>query len=116
MKKFHVRVLVLAIILFIGAIITSYAFDNKEAKTEDVEQIAENSFYALTVKVIDVDYENDVVTCEDFNGNLWSFYGCEDWCEDDCAGLLMDSKGTDLIYDDEIISAKYCGWILERWD
>lgn len=116
MKKFHVRILVLAIVLSIGAVLASYTLDRLNAKAEErTEQITENSFYALTVKVIDVDYENDVVTCEDFNGNLWSFYGCEDWAEDDCASLLMNDCGTPIIYDDEIVSAKYCGWILVHW-
>ena len=35
--------------------------------------------YALTCEVVEVDREADTVTCEDSNGNLWEFYGCEDW-------------------------------------
>ena len=79
------------------------------------EEIATN-YYSLVTKITRVNYNDNIVECEDFNGNIWSFYDCEDWEVGDCAGLLMDSKGTDLIYDDEIISANYCGWNLLRWD
>lgn len=71
--------------------------------------------YALTTKVVELDHENDVVVCEDFNGNLWEFYGCEDWQIDDIASLLMDGNGTPTIYDDEIMSARYNG-TFEGWN
>lgn len=71
--------------------------------------------YALTTKVVELDRENDVVVCEDFNGNLWEFYGCEDWQIDDIASLLMDDNGTPTIYDDEIVSARYNG-TFEGWN
>lgn len=71
--------------------------------------------YAMTTKVVELDRENDVVVCEDFNGNLWEFYGCEDWQIDDIASLLMDDNGTPTIYDDEIVSARYNG-TFEGWN
>lgn len=71
--------------------------------------------YALTTKVVELDRENDVVVCEDFNGNLWEFYGCEDWQIDDVASLLMDDNGTSAIYDDEIVNARYNG-TFEGWN
>ena len=74
---------------------------------------AEN--YALTTKVVELDRENDIVVCEDFNGNLWEFYGCEDWQIDDVASLLMDDNGTSTIYDDEIVNARYNG-TFEGWN
>ena len=71
--------------------------------------------YALTTKVVKLDRENDVVVCEDFNGNLWEFYGCEDWQIDDIASLLMDDNGTSTIYDDEIVNVRYNG-TFEGWN
>ena len=68
--------------------------------------------YALTTRVVKADRDNDIVTCEDSNGNLWEFYGVEDWEVDDCASLLMNNKGTENIYDDEIIRAFYAAWSL----
>ena len=74
-----------------------------------------HQLYALTTVVVNVDYNNDVVTVEDFNGFLWEFEGCEDWYEGDCCAMVMDDMGTDLIFDDEILSTRYNAWILERW-
>ena len=71
--------------------------------------------YALTTEVVELDRKNDIVVCEDFNGNLWEFYGCEDWQIDDIASLLMDNNGTPTIYDDEIVSARYNG-TFEGWN
>ena len=71
--------------------------------------------YALTTKVVALDEENDLVTCKDFNGNLWKFYGCEDWAIDDIASLLMSDEGTEKIYDDTILSTRYNGYF-EGWN
>lgn len=73
------------------------------------------TYYALTTVVVELDEENDIVTCEDFNGNLWKFYGCEDWTIGDIASLLMNDSTTANIYDDEIINARYNGYF-EGWN
>lgn len=73
-----------------------------------------DNLYALTTKVVALDYENDTVQCEDFNGNIWEFYGCEDWAVGDVASMVMNDKGTEIIYDDEIESVRYNGWF-EGW-
>lgn len=73
------------------------------------------TYYALTTIVVELDAENDVVTCKDFNGNLWEFEGCEDWAIGDIASLLMSDRGTEKIYDDTIISARYNGYF-EGWN
>ena len=84
------------------------------AMTNDTEQPATCEYYALTTCVVEVDRDNDIVTCEDSNGNLWEFYGCEDWQEGDCASLLMNDQGTPSIYDDAIEGARYSAWTLTR--
>ena len=67
--------------------------------------------YALTTQVVQVDYENDVVVCQDFNGNLWEFEGTEDWMYGDIASLVMNDMGTPEIYDDEIVAPpRYGGY------
>lgn len=66
--------------------------------------------YPLAATVCEVDYNEDTVTYKDYNGNLWTMTGAEDWMEGDTAALLMDDHGTDLIYDDEIVAARYCGY------
>jgi hypothetical protein len=71
-------------------------------------------YYALTTRVEDVNEATDLVLVEDSNGSLWAFKGVEDWQIGDCASLLMWDNGTENIKDDEIISARYNSWDLER--
>lgn len=71
-------------------------------------------YYALATVVTAIDRDTDVVTCEDSNGNLWEFYGVEDWQEGDNANLLMDSMDTERIYDDEICGVTYGAWTLTK--
>ena len=70
--------------------------------------------YAQMTVVVEVNREADEVVCKDFNGMLWVFTGCEDWAEGDIAAMIMNDMGTELIFDDEIVSVKYDGWI-EGW-
>ena len=68
--------------------------------------------YPTTGIVIEVNYDTDTVTVEDFNGHLWSFYGCEDWMIDDICAMLMNNCGTpETILDDTIITVRYCGYL-----
>ena len=71
--------------------------------------------YPETAKVVEVDYDTDTVTVETFTGFLFTFEGCEDWMVGDCASLIMEDNGTELVYDDEIIMAQYGGWELVNW-
>ncbi len=76
---------------------------------------AHADLYPETAKVVEVDYDADLVTVETFTGFLFAFYGCEDWAEGDCASLIMEDNGTDLVYDDEIVMAQYGAWELVNW-
>ena len=75
--------------------------------------VTEN-LYPMTCVITDVNYETDIVTMKDFNGNLWQFKGCEDWLTDDVVACIMNDKRTPIIYDDEIVDLHYEGW-LEGW-
>lgn len=66
-------------------------------------------YYPQTAKIVEVDRSEDTVTAMDSTGNLWVFNGCEDWEVDDFASLLMNSKGTSTIFDDEIVMTRYAG-------
>lgn len=74
-----------------------------------------SNYYALVGEVVVIDTVKDEVTVQDFNGNLWVFTGCEDWIIGDSCGMVMDTMNTPVIYDDEILSVKYQGWMLEDW-
>ena len=64
-------------------------------------------YYPLTTKVIKV--ENDTVTIKDNNGFIWEFKGSEDWEVKDICTCIMNDKGTQTIFDDEIVTTKYDG-------
>ena len=72
--------------------------------------------YPMTAEVVEVNYDEDTVTVETFTGFLFSFEGCEDWAEGDCASLIMDDNGTEKIFDDMIVMAQYGGWTLINWE
>ena len=87
----------------------------EEIRKVAVEFFGEDPTARQTAKVVEVDYDTDTVTVETFTGFLFSFYGCEDWMVGDCASLIMEDNGTELVYDDEIIMAQYGGWELVNW-
>ena len=72
--------------------------------------VSKNNLYAKSAKVINVDYENNLVSIEDPNGFCWDFEGCEDWMVGDYCACVMDTKGTNTIFDDEIITVTYQGF------
>ena len=65
--------------------------------------------YALTTMVVEVN--DDCIVCLDFTGNEWEFEDTEDWLTGDIASLLMWNNGTNIIEDDVIIQAFYCGYV-----
>lgn len=98
MKKILVAMLILSAILFTSCL-----------------RAADSSQYAKTTKVIEVNQITDTVVCEDYNGNQWEFTECEDWEVGDIATLLMNDNGTENIYDDTIVEARYSG-TFEGWN
>ena len=109
-KIFLVIVLFVAVIFIVAMLSSSAILPKEETTTEEIS----NRYYALTAVICDLEPANDLVYCEDFNGNLWIFKGIEDWLEGDLASLLMDNNNTIGITDDIILSAHYGGY-LESW-
>ena len=67
--------------------------------------------YVRTMEVMQLDYEQDIVTCVDAVGYEWQFYGCEDYAEHDLVSCVMDTRGTEeTILDDAIIDTYYTGY------
>lgn len=106
MKKM-ISALVILVVIVCGVCIGANANEGRNFN--------ENHIYSLTTVVEYVDYDHDKVYCKDFNGEVWCFNGCEDWIEGDIASMVMFDNGSKIIYDDEIISIKYCGWF-EGWE
>ena len=67
--------------------------------------------YPTTMIVNELDYDENIVICIDFNGNEWAFEEIEDWCIGDIASMIMDDMGTESIYDDTIIMVRYSGYV-----
>ena len=65
--------------------------------------------YPLNTVVDKVDKENNIVSCVDYNGNVWEFTEVAEWHEGDFATFLMDDKGTRECEDDEIVKIEYNG-------
>ena len=108
MKKM-ISVLVILVVMVCGMCIGA------NANASEGRNFNENHIYSLTTVVECVDYDHNRVYCKDFNGEVWCFNGCEDWIEGDIASMVMFDNGSKIIYDDEIISVKYCGWF-EGWE
>ena len=67
-----------------------------------------STLYPETGKVVEIC--NDTVSVETSTGNLFEFYGSEDWSIGDCVSMIMDSCGTQKVTDDIIIDAHYSAW------
>ncbi len=76
--------------------------------------------YAQTFVVTDVvatpametEPETVIIVCEDYNGNVWEISTDDgDWFPGDIVTAILDTKGTDTIYDDEFVCAQYSGTI-----
>ena len=66
----------------------------------------------VTTPATETEPESVVIICEDFNGNIWEIPTDDgDWFKGDIVTAIMDSKGTDSIYDDEVVCAQYSGTI-----
>ena len=111
MRKLDETDIAMVVIFIFLLTVLAFAFGgtrwNVELKPATVD-------YALTACVVEIDKDADVVTFEDYNGNLWTLEGVEDWEMGDCASLLMNNQATAQIEDDVIRSAHYEGWTLMR--
>ncbi len=93
------------ICLIIALAIMAAFTDLSLAKLYNANQISH--LYPLSTTVTEIN--NNTVTVEDSNGNLWSFNGAEDWEINDTCALIMDDNSTKDIRDDVIISTRYQG-------
>lgn len=65
----------------------------------------------IVTEVQEVDKDTDLVTMTTANGNQFSWYAdsIDDWFINDLVSCIMNSNGTDEVYDDEIVDAHYVG-------
>ena len=117
MKKRALLTTIATITLALTAPITVKAADTFFQFSDGTGYYIEDAahLYPLTGIVTHIEYEaipeQDLIIITCGNGNEFSFYAPvgDDWETEDLASCIMDSKGTPLVYDDEIIIAKYAG-------
>lgn len=68
---------------------------------------AYEDIYPATGIVSEVNYEENLVSVKDFSGNIWQFTETDDWAVGDICSMIMDSKKTEEIEDDEILAVRY---------
>lgn len=93
-------ILATVLIILMGFSVAGMWYNVTTAKTKA-------NIYPLLTTVTEVDRDKDLVTVEDNNGFIWQFEGADDWEEGDLCNCLMNSKGTEKIFDDEIIMTRY---------
>ena len=91
--------------IIISLAILASTFDKSICQLYNANQISH--LYPLSTTVTEIN--NDTVTVEDTNGNLWSFDGTEDWEINDTCALIMNDNSTKDIRDDVIVSTRYQG-------
>lgn len=69
--------------------------------------------YGLTACIIGFDYDTDEVLTRDAAGFIWVFEGIEDWQIGEVVTFVMNTKGSEIITDDEIVSVRYSGFYKE---
>lgn len=113
MKKAIVFILTAAAVIFGTTTIAS-------AATKTIPPTISNSlnktFYPLTgivtsVTPDDSDTRSEVITFTCSNGNMFSFTAptTDCWEEADLVSCIMNNKGTETVYDDEVITSMYSG-------
>lgn len=61
--------------------------------------------YAQVFEVVEIN--DDLVYLTNWDGNEWIWEGTEDWEVGDFAAAIMDTNGTEIIYDDTIVELRY---------
>lgn len=113
MKKAIVFILTAAAVTFGTTTIASAA---TETILPTISNSLNKTFYPLTgivtsVTTDDSDTRSEVITFTCSNGNMFSFTAptTDCWEEADLVSCIMNNKGTETVYDDEVITSMYFG-------
>ena len=113
-KALAIALLIVAIMFAIPAPKANAMDEELRTETENVLEyplsyMTEDGLWANTGIITEVN--GTEITFMDFGENIWVFYSdAGDWDIGDRVAVVMDSMGTEIIYDDEILAVKYCGW------
>lgn len=74
--------------------------------------VAINNFHSRVAMVTEINEIDGLITATCGNGNMFSFYSTnDDWHCGDLCGLIMFDSGTDIVYDDIVVKARYEGYV-----
>lgn len=72
--------------------------------------ILQLDFYPKTGEIFKVDYRENLVYIVDETGNIWTFYGAENWRRGDVCSLIMSGHFTETVFDDSIVKVEKSGY------
>ena len=102
-------VLTLVIVALISQSNAAVAIEQNE---HDSQMVITDNLHSRVAMVTEIDEKTNLVTVTCANGNVFSFYDTEeDWFYGDLCGLIMHDSGTDIVYDDVVVSARYGGFV-----
>lgn len=98
-KTFYTIINICAVIAIIMIIIVIASLVHQVSFVNDTH-------YLIEAKVIGIDTTTNTVQIEDTHGEIWEFFGINDFQENDSVIVLMDNQKTSTPYDDEILSVR----------
>lgn len=100
-KTFYTIINICVVIGFIIAALTIASLIRQV-----VSPTANDTCYITQAEVISIDTTSDTVQIEDTRGEVWEFFGAENFQKGNSVIVLMDNQKTSTIYDDEILSVR----------
>ena len=108
MKHFRTRN---STILFFGIALLIIVAIASTSCVKNNAQLSVDNLYPHAAVVFEVDDVGDCVYASDYNGEVWMFYGAEEWMIGDIAAMIIDGRGTPEVAGDKIVSVRCCGSI-----
>ena len=110
-KRNEIKYYIMLIIVLLGIGLVSTM--ELHAEPDYIKANPTYETYPATGIVTTVSESGQFIEFTDFNGNQWTLDGDpEDWACGDRIAVIMSDNGTpESIYDDEIMSVRYCGWV-----
>jgi len=100
-KTFYTIINTFVVIAFIMAVIITVSLIHPVTSPTD-----NNTHYVTQAKIIGIDTTADTVQIEDSHGEIWEFFGAENFQKGNSVIMLMDDQSTSSVYDDTILSVR----------
>ena len=98
-RTFYAIINTCAVIAIIMTIIVIISFAHQASFINDTR-------YIIEAKVIGIDTTTDTVQIEDTHGEVWEFFGVNNFQKNNPVVVLMDNQKTSTKYDDKILSVR----------